>query len=122
MNSHGVVEVPEDLDGVRLDRVVAVLAEVSRAVSRKMIDEGGIEVAGSAATMATVPHTGDTIRFRAPEPAAPLVAEKIEFGVAYKSDEIIVINKPAGLVVHPGAGNVSGTLVNGLIYRFPDLA
>ncbi len=88
----------------------------------KMLDAGAVEIDGTVATMTTVPHSGEMIAFRSPPPDAALIAEDLDFDIAFDSDEIIVVNKPPGLVVHPGSGNASGTLVNGLIHRFPELA
>ncbi|MCP4965104.1 MAG: RluA family pseudouridine synthase [bacterium] len=115
------VAVPEELDRVRIDRVLAVLAEVSRSASRRMLDEGAVTVAGEPATMATMPHTGQVIQYVDEVVESRLIAEPVEFDIAFDSPDVFVVNKPAGLVVHPGAGNASGTLVNGLIHRFPEL-
>ena len=121
MTSRVSVEVPSELDRVRIDRVLALLADVSRSVSRQMLEAGTVSIAGVPATMATVPHTGDLVEYQLPEEEAPLQPEAIPFEVAYESADVIVVNKPAGLVVHPGAGNTSGTLASGLIHRYPEL-
>lgn len=117
----GAATVPEELDGVRIDRVLAVLAEVGRAASRQMLEQGAVTVAGLPATMSTVPRQGDILEYELPEEEAPLLPEPIGFEVAYESKDVIVVNKPPGLIVHPGAGNAGGTLANGLIHRFPEL-
>lgn len=121
MSDRITVEVPPELDRVRIDRVLAVLAEVSRSVSRQMLEDGTVSIAGIPVTMATVPRTGDLVEYQLPEKEAPLLPEAIPFEVAYESADVIVVNKPAGLVVHPGAGNASGTLASGLIHRYPEL-
>jgi 23S rRNA pseudouridine1911/1915/1917 synthase len=113
--------VPEELDRVRIDRALAVLAEVSRSASRRMLEEGAVTVAGQPATMSTVPQTGQVIEYKYAVVESRLIAEPIDFDIAYETPDVFVVNKPAGLVVHPGAGNTSGTLVNGLIHRFPEL-
>ena len=115
------VTVPEEFDRVRIDRVLAVLAEVSRSASRRMLDEGAVTIAGQPATMATVPHTGQVIEYHDAVVEYRLIAEPVQFDLAFESPDVYVINKPSGLVVHPGASNTSGTLVNGLIHRFPEL-
>ncbi len=121
MSDRRTVTVTEELDGVRIDRVLAVLADVSRARSRQLLEDGLVTVAGGAATTRTVPRAGQDIEYEIVEEEAQLVAEPIEFEIAYESADIYVVNKPAGLVVHPGAGNSGGTLANGLIHRFPEL-
>ncbi len=121
MSERATVVVTDDLDGVRLDRTLAVLAEVSRAQSRRMIDEGDVLLNGAPAGKGTVPHTGDQIEYPVPEEEAELVPEPIAFAVALDHEQVLVIDKPAGLVVHPGAGNKTGTLVHGLAYRYPEL-
>ena len=57
-----------------------------------------------------------------PRPSLPAGRPGVAFGVVHVDDDVIVVDKPAGLVVHPGAGNPDGTLVNGLLARFPELA
>jgi 23S rRNA pseudouridine1911/1915/1917 synthase len=121
-----VEEVPAALDGERLDRVVAVVADVSRSVAAELI-------AGGAVAVDEVIATSGKVRLRAGTrvavdtgviavPAPPRADSSVEFGVVHVDDAVIVVDKPAGLVVHPGAGNTYGTLVNGLLDRFPDLA
>ncbi len=121
MSDLGQVTVPEELDRVRIDRVLAVLAGVSRSVSRQLLETEAVTVAGLPATMATLPRAGDIIEYQPPEEESPLLAESVEFGIAYESADVLVVDKPTGLVVHPGAGNASGTLANGLIHRYPEL-
>src|SRR5690606_1388312 len=122
-----IVEVvPAALAGERLDRVVALLADVSRSVATALIDTGGVSVDGTPAASGKIRLTeGQQV---AVDPAAipsvgpPSGDPHIEFGVVYEDDQVIVVDKPAGLVVHPGAGNPDGTLVNGLLARYPGLA
>lgn len=121
MSERATVTVSEELAGVRLDRALAVLAGLSRAQSRQMIDSGDVIVAGSVATKSTVAAEGALIKYPLPEPAAVFVPEDVDFVEALKLDEVIVVNKPAGLVVHPGSGNTTGTLAHGLAYRYPEL-
>jgi 23S rRNA pseudouridine1911/1915/1917 synthase len=118
--------VPPALAGERLDRVVALMLDVSRSVASNVIEGGGVAVDGHTATAGKVRLTeGQEV---AADPAAipveraPLPDQTVEFGVIYEDHHIIVIDKPAGLVVHPGAGNPDHTLVNGLLARYPELA
>jgi 23S rRNA pseudouridine1911/1915/1917 synthase len=118
--------VPAALAGERLDRIVALLADVSRSAATATIQAGGVRVDGDAATSGKVrldagalvevdPAAVPQVELPGPDPS-------IDFGVVHTDDAVIVVDKPAGLVVHPGAGNPAGTLANGLLARWPELA
>jgi 23S rRNA pseudouridine1911/1915/1917 synthase len=117
--------IPSALDGERLDRVVAMLADVSRTASAALIGAGGVTLGGVAATVGKVRvRAGDVVAVDTalvPRAEAPAPDATVAFTVVYEDDDVIVVDKPAGLVVHPGAGNRDGTLVNGLLARFPGL-
>ncbi len=116
-------EVPAALDGERLDRAVALLTGWSRAEVQGLIDAGDVLVAGAAAPKSRRLNTGDVVDVLAePEPDALPVAQDIALDVRFEDDHVLVVAKPAGLVVHPGAGNATGTLVNGLLARCPEIA
>jgi 23S rRNA pseudouridine1911/1915/1917 synthase len=120
-----IVEVPPLLAGVRVDRAVAMLANVSRSVATALIATGGVLVDGAVVTVGRgALHEGAILTVAVPEPdAARVEAEAgVEFSVVHVDTEVAVVDKPAGLVVHPGAGHREGTLVGGLLARFPDLA
>jgi 23S rRNA pseudouridine1911/1915/1917 synthase len=121
MNRQETVVVPLDLAGVRADRVLAVLTTMSRSASRRLIEAGLVSIGGLPIDRATLLSAGDVIEYPTPVESPALVAEDLAFSVVYESDNIVVVDKPSGLVVHPGAGHDTGTLVNGLIYRFPEL-
>src|SRR6266511_3261428 len=110
-----VVAASEDAE--RLDRVLAAHAGLSRSRLKALILAGEIAIDGR--TIRDPAHrvnAGASIALRMPPPADPIPrAETIELAVVYEDAELIVIDKPAGLVVHPAAGNWSGTLVNALI-------
>ena len=118
-------EVPAALDGQRLDRIVALIGDVSRSDAARTIGVGGVTVDGEPATSGKVRLAAgrvvevDPSKFPVEEPPGP--DESVEFGVVYEDDQVIVVDKPPGLVVHPGAGNMSGTLANGLLARFPEI-
>jgi 23S rRNA pseudouridine1911/1915/1917 synthase len=120
--------VPAALDGERVDRAVALLTGHTRAVVADLVAAGGVRVAGRPVRQRSRKvHAGETV-------SADIVAvadlasqevgaeEGVVFEVVHVDDQVIVVNKPAGLVVHPGNGNRGGTLVSGLLARFPDLA
>jgi 23S rRNA pseudouridine1911/1915/1917 synthase len=122
MTERGSIVVPEDLEGVRLDRTLALLTGISRSDTRRMIDAGEVWVGDTVATKSTLPRVGDTIEYVLPMPATALEPEPVSFDVVFDRGEVLVVNKPAGLVVHPGAGNQKGTLAHGLAYRYPEIA
>lgn len=118
--------VPSALDGQRLDRIVALVADVSRADASATIAAGGVTVDGVVATVGKVRlDEGQQVQVdptAIPQVIPPGPDPSVDFGVVHTDEHVIVIDKPAGLVVHPGAGNADGTLVNGLLARFPDVA
>jgi 23S rRNA pseudouridine1911/1915/1917 synthase len=118
-------EVPALLAGVRADRAVAMVADVSRAAATQLIAEGRVLVDGSPVSVGReMLRQGATLTIRLPEDRQPGVAAEpgVRFEVVFADDAVVVVDKPAGLVVHPGAGHDEGTLVGGLLSRFPDLA
>lgn len=118
------IVVPDSLAGERIDRAVALLTGVSRREVADLLVGRAVTVDGRVpAKASTRLEAGSTVSVTMPEvilvdPADP----SVEVEVVYSDSELIVVNKPAGLVVHPGAGTPDGTMVNGLLARFPDLA
>lgn len=110
------LQVEETTD--RLDRYLAdELSHLSRSRVQKLIEQGFVQVNGQICTSKKAEvQTGDRIRVEIPE-AQPLalLPEKIPLDILYEDDSLIILNKPAGLVVHPSAGHESGTLVNALL-------
>src|SRR6266852_8090808 len=105
-------------NGARLDRVLAAhLAELSRSRHKALILAGQVAVDGATIRDPSYRvNAGSRIRLELPPAAdAKIAAESIPLDIVFEDAELMVINKPAGLVVHPGAGNRSGTLVNALI-------
>ncbi|MER1967035.1 RluA family pseudouridine synthase [Castellaniella sp. GW247-6E4] len=109
----------------RLDKVLArLMPQHSRSRLQAWIDEGHVRINGQAARVRAKAGPGDRIQVwpqPAPE-AMAFIAEAVEFRVVGEGADWIVIDKPAGLVTHPGAGNWHGTLLNGLLHRYPELA
>jgi len=120
-----VEAVPSALAGERLDRIVALIGDLSRAEASATIAAGGVLVDDQPAVSGKVRLLeGQVVSVdpaAVPEPEVPSSDISVEFGVVYDDDAVIVIDKPAGLVVHPGAGNMEGTLVSGLLARYPDI-
>ncbi|MFQ5764477.1 MAG: RluA family pseudouridine synthase [Rhodospirillales bacterium] len=114
------VHVPEDKARVRLDRFLAgALPALSRSRLKALIEAGQVSRDGAAATDPSAPvRPGEAyvVQVPAPRPAAPR-PQAIPLRVVFEDDDLIVIDKPAGLVVHPAAGNPDGTLVNALLHH-----
>jgi 23S rRNA pseudouridine1911/1915/1917 synthase len=118
-------EIPALLAGVRVDRGVAMVADVSRGAAAQLIAEGRVLVDGAPVSVGRVVlREGATLTIRLPAAQDAGVAPEpgVRFEVVHADDAVAVVDKPAGLVVHPGAGHDEGTLVGGLLARFPDLA
>lgn len=103
----------------RLDQYLAAhIEELSRARVQKLIDDGLIKVNGAAARASLKLKEGDLIEVILPPPEVlEAVAENIPLQIIFEDDHLLVINKPAGMVTHPGAGVSSGTLVNAVLYH-----
>ncbi len=118
--------VPVALDGERLDRIVALLADVSRNRAGATIDAGAVYVDGAVVTVRSRKVRADeelVVSGLERETArVPTGDGSVALAVLHEDDEVVVVDKPAGLVVHPGAGNLDGTLVNGLLARYPEMA
>jgi 23S rRNA pseudouridine1911/1915/1917 synthase len=118
-------EVPALLADVRVDRAVAMVADVSRGMATQLIADGRVLVDGSPVLVGrAVLREGAilTISMPAARDVGVQAEPGVRFEVVFADDVVAVVDKPAGLVVHPGAGHDEGTLVGGLLARFPDLA
>jgi 23S rRNA pseudouridine1911/1915/1917 synthase len=116
--------VADDDDGTRLDRfLVSVLPEHSRSRIQRLIKDGQVQVAGRDAKSNQPVKAGQQVSVEIPEPAdADLAAEALPLAIVYQDPDLIVVDKPAGMVVHPAAGHASGTLVNALLHWVDDLS
>ena len=123
--TQNVLKVPLALAGMRFDQALAeMLPDYSRSRLTAMVKEGAILLSGAAAAPKTKLMGGEIIaaslHARAEETA--FLPEDLPINVIHGDEAVIVIDKPAGLVVHPAAGNWSGTLLNGLLFRYPEVA
>ena len=120
------VEVPSALAGERIDRVVALLTGSTRAEASDLIAGANVKIDGVVATKGSVRVSeGSVIDVTIDAPAARevLAADpSVDVVVVHEDADLIVVDKPAGLIVHPGAGNRTGTLVQGLLARYPEIA
>jgi 23S rRNA pseudouridine1911/1915/1917 synthase len=114
------LEVPASLDGARVDKAIADLFEVSRATAAHVV-EAGVLLDGSAATGSDRVKGGQMITCQTPDESFHLAPEEMDISVLHEDDQVIVVDKPAGVVVHPGSGRTRGTLAAGLIFRYPEL-
>lgn len=109
--------------GHRLDKTVAELTELSRAQANEGIKAGTILVNGKAVKAKYAVKAGDIITYEVPEEEIlEYVAEDIPLDIVYEDEDVAVVNKPQGMVVHPSAGHTRGTLVNALMYHIKDLS
>lgn len=112
------IRVPDEAAGLRLDRFLAGLSEVgSRSAAERLFDTGSVLVDGAGAEKSRRLTGGEELTLRIPESTArgPLDPEDVGLRIAYEDDHLLVVDKPAGVVVHPSAGHGTGTLVHGVI-------
>lgn len=117
--------VPAELGGLRLDQALArLITEHSRSRLQRWVREGRVTIDGRDASVTAKVWGGETLRVQMQPEAADAVfaPEDISLPVVYEDASIVVIDKPAGLVVHPGSGNWSGTMLNALLKHAPQLA
>lgn len=118
--------IPAVLDNERLDRVVALLADLPRSASAELIERGGVTVDGTVVVHGKRRiREGQVVAVNVscmPSPLKPAADPTVPVDVVWQDDDVAVVDKQAGTVVHPGAGNPDGTLVNGLLARFPGIA
>lgn len=102
----------------RLDKQIAERSELTRSAAVRLIERGLVSVDGKAAGKKDVPKLGAEIEVEIPEPeAVDILPENIPLEIVYEDDDVLVVNKPKGMVVHPAAGHCSGTLVNALMFH-----
>ena len=117
------VRIEASVAGQRLDKAVAELTDLSRSLANEQIKDGRILVNGQAKKAKYAVKEGDVISYELPEPeVVEYVAEDIPLEIVYQDEDVAVVNKPQGMVVHPSAGHTSGTLVNALMYHIQDLS
>ncbi|MFN8015225.1 MAG: RluA family pseudouridine synthase [Acidimicrobiia bacterium] len=115
-------EVPQSIDGVRIDKVLAIETELSRSLLSQMFKDGLVKLNGKNVKQSEKVKFGDLVEAEiSPNTDEVIEPQNIEFETIYEDEHLLVINKSSGLVVHPGAGNKDNTLVNGLVYRYPEI-
>jgi 23S rRNA pseudouridine1911/1915/1917 synthase len=113
-----------DEEGTRLDSFIATsIGEISRTRIQRAIEDGDVLVNDHQVKSSYRLRSGDRLEIDLPEPPPTnLLAEPIPLKILYEDDDLVVVDKPAGMVVHPGAGVESGTLANALVYHFNELS
>jgi len=116
--------VPPDAEGTRLDRfLVSVIGDRSRSQIQRLIEAGHVQVGGRAAKANQAVRPGQDVAIHIPEPVdANPRPEALPLRIVYEDRDLVVVDKPAGMVVHPAAGHDSGTLVNALLHHVTDLS
>lgn len=105
----------------RLDKLISDSSELSRSAAAKLIERGLVTVNGKSADKKTVLKSGEIAVVEIPEPEIrDILPEDIPLDIVYEDADLLVVNKPKGMVVHPAAGHFSGTLVNALMYHCKD--
>lgn len=109
------------IGGGRLDKMISENTELTRSAAVKLIEQGLVTVGGKPASKKDTPKDGEIIEITLPEPkACDILPEDIPLDIVYEDEDVLVVNKPKGMVVHPAAGHYSGTLVNALMFRCGD--
>ncbi len=108
----------------RIDQVVtALVPELSRSQAQRLIRAGRVRVDGATVKASAIVHGGDHVAVDMPPAAAPVPgAEALPLDIVHEDEDIVVVDKPAGMVVHPAAGHARGTLVNALLHHVQDLS
>ena len=124
MPQNELIIVAEEMDGERLDAFLAEQVEqLSRSAVKNLINEGQVLVNGAKQKASYHVREGDEINIEIPEPQVlELVPRDIPLEIIYQDEDLAVINKPKGLVVHPAHGNWDYTMVNALLYHIKDLS
>lgn len=117
-----VLVIDEEMTGVRIDKAISLLCEdLTRSYTQHLLEDSLVTVNGKTASKGYKVKQGDEIRFVQPElKVIEAVPENIPLDIVYEDNDLLVVNKPRGMVVHPAAGNYNGTLVNALMYHCGD--
>jgi 23S rRNA pseudouridine1911/1915/1917 synthase len=121
----GPIPIPAALEGDRVDRALSFLTGWPRAAVQQLVDDGAVLVDGQPVAKSHRLHEGSVLEVLAEPPldsdVRPAPDAAVSVDVRFADDDVVVVAKPAGLVMHPGAGNATGTLVNGLLALYPEI-
>lgn len=108
----------EVTESARIDLLVAQNCDITRSSAAKLIEEGNVTVSGKPASKSLKPKIGNTVQITLPPPKlCDAIAQDIPLDIVYEDADLLVVNKPRGMVVHPAPGNPDGTLVNALLHH-----
>ncbi len=113
-----ITKICDITDRIRVDVFVAEMGEITRSRAAKLIEDGCVFINGKSATKNVKLKSGDEVVLNLPDPVSyDITPEAIALDIVYEDDDLLVVNKPKGMVVHPAAGNYDGTLVNALMHH-----
>jgi len=116
-----VYKITDKLQGLRMDKTLQLLIDESRTFVQNLLDDNLVLLNGNTAKKSTKVCLGDEIKVTIPEPKSlDVIAENIPISIVYEDTDLLVVNKPKGMVVHPAPGHYNGTLVNALLYHCAD--
>ena len=115
-------QITEDMEDERIDKCISMLIDsLSRSYIQKLIKEEAVTVNGKIVKGSYKVKTDDEVSFLLPKAVEPsILPEDIPLDILYSDEDVVVVNKPKGMVVHPAAGHYTGTLVNALMFHFKD--
>ena len=120
--THRTIEVPPDLAGERADKVIALCLGVSRSEARSIVDSGDAIVKDRSIKASDKLAVGTSVSLLVPVIDTTLYPDAtVPFEVLYEDEHLLVVDKPIGVIVHPGSGRSTGTLANGLLARYPEI-
>ena len=119
MNEPFVIKVTEEFSGIRIDKFISDnLEDLTRSYVQRLMDEGNIAVNSDGVKSNYKVRNGDVITVIVPDIKEPdILPEDIPLDIVYEDSDMLVVNKPQGMVVHPAVGNYTGTLVNALMFH-----
>lgn len=119
-----IYRIPEDSEDIRIDKYLSELSDdLSRSYLQKLISDGNLLVNGNTVKPSYQVKYDDIIELSIPDNIQPeILPEDIPLQIEYEDEDLLVVNKPKGMVVHPAAGHTSGTLVNALMFHCTDLS
>lgn len=116
-----IKEIYSQSERVRIDVFVATIADVTRSRAAKLVTDGLVFINGKVSSKSDKPQAGDEVTVHLPDPQPyDVLPQNLNLDIVFEDDDLLVVNKPKGMVVHPAAGNFENTLVNGLMYHCKD--
>ena len=112
-----IIEINEEYAGKRIDRALAELCpEFSRTYVQELIDGGNVRISGKAVKASRKTEAGETVSLEVPDAKTPdIVPQEMDLSILYEDEDVLIVDKPKGLTVHPAPGHEDGTLVNGIV-------